>query len=310
MSRLLFDSPPLVIDRKLAKLIGLNEAIVLQQINYWIKLNEEMGKKDHFKDGMWWTYNTYSEWIEKNFPFWSESTLIRTIKKLEKLGLIITTDKYNQKKYDNTKWYTVIKNELDKIEGGLNRGFGQEEDVQKASSQNEQRVEKASSQFEEASSQNEQMHLVNLNRPIPETNSEINPEIYHNNKQGKINEIHTHEKGGMESNEVSELIGIFESELGRPLKEMDCDEVGFMYELVGKDLTVEALRRANKNGIRNLGYIRGIVDEFVKKGIRSIDEARKEENDFKKRQDKKNKKFDSKPEEDEPKSNKYEKFYL
>jgi DNA replication protein DnaD len=118
---------------------------------------------------------------------------------------------------------------------------------------------------------------------------------YHNNKQ---------------ENEVSELIWIFERELSRPLKEMDCDLVSTMYSKVGKDLTVEALRRGNMNGIRNMGYIMSIVDEFVKKGIRSIDEARKEENDFKKRQDKKNKKFDSKPEGDEPKTNKYEKFYL
>ena len=33
----LFDEHPLVIDVKLAQIIGLNEAIVLQQVNYWLQ---------------------------------------------------------------------------------------------------------------------------------------------------------------------------------------------------------------------------------------------------------------------------------
>jgi DnaD/phage-associated family protein len=324
MSKLLFDSQPIVIDRKLAKLIGLNEAIVLQQINYWIKLNEEIGKKDHFRDGMWWTYNTYSEWIERNFPFWSESTLIRTIKKLEKLGLIIATDIYNQKKYDNTKWYTVVKDELDKLEGGLNRGFGQEEDVQKASSQNEQTVVKASSQFEEASSQNEQMHLVNLNRPIPETNSEINPEIINTTdiekEIGKEYECEIPEEF-LKTKFVAPLIDpaferlakIYEGEVGRPITKLESDSLGDIYDLVGEELTIETLKRAVSAGTRNIRYMSKIAREWRIKGIKSMidlereDEKFSDSNKLKKGQSKDNK---PKPEEDKPKPNKYEKFYL
>jgi len=48
---MLFDKYPLVINPRLAALIGLNEAIILQQVHYWIKLNEE--DKKNFEEGRW-----------------------------------------------------------------------------------------------------------------------------------------------------------------------------------------------------------------------------------------------------------------
>ena len=56
MSNLLFDKHPLVVNPSLAALIGLNEAIVLQQVHYWLKHNEEADK--NFEEGRYWTYNT------------------------------------------------------------------------------------------------------------------------------------------------------------------------------------------------------------------------------------------------------------
>ena len=65
-SKLLFDEYPLVVNPQLAKLIGLNEAIVLQQVHYWVTINEA-GERN-FQDGHTWTYNTLKEWHEQ-FPF-------------------------------------------------------------------------------------------------------------------------------------------------------------------------------------------------------------------------------------------------
>jgi len=96
---------PLVLMPTLAKHIGLNEAILLQQINYWLS------KKKHFYDGQYWTYNTHKEWL-KQFPFFSESTLRRTIKNLEDNKILIS-NKYNKSSYDQTKWYTIDFNVLD-----------------------------------------------------------------------------------------------------------------------------------------------------------------------------------------------------
>ncbi len=36
----LFDEQPIVANKTLARELGLNEALVLQQINYWIEINK------------------------------------------------------------------------------------------------------------------------------------------------------------------------------------------------------------------------------------------------------------------------------
>lgn len=96
----LFDEHPLVIDVKLAKTIGLNEAIVLQQINYWLH-----GKSAKKINGRLWTFNSVKKWHEQ-FPFWSESTVKRVFSSLEKDGLLIT-GRFNKYKFDKTKWYSI-----------------------------------------------------------------------------------------------------------------------------------------------------------------------------------------------------------
>jgi len=100
---LLFDEYPLVVNPRLAALIGLNEALVLQQVHYWTEKNA--GSKMNDRDGHTWTYNTYAEWQEQ-FPFWSERTIRRTVSNLERLGVLVS-DAFNTAAYDHTKWYRV-----------------------------------------------------------------------------------------------------------------------------------------------------------------------------------------------------------
>lgn len=99
MSRLLINEPPLQVLPSLAKEIGLNEAIMLQQMHYWLlkSANEFTGVK--------WFYKTLEEW-QKEFPFWSAMTIRRTLGSLEKQK-IIKIGNFNKKKFDKTKWYTI-----------------------------------------------------------------------------------------------------------------------------------------------------------------------------------------------------------
>ncbi|UXU67446.1 DnaD domain protein [Staphylococcus agnetis] len=99
MSKLLIDDYPIQVLPKLAKAIGLNEAIILQQIHYWLNTSK------HNHDGKKWIYNSYPEW-QKQFPFWSLITIKRTIYSLEKQKLLIAGN-YNKAKFDKTKWYTI-----------------------------------------------------------------------------------------------------------------------------------------------------------------------------------------------------------
>jgi uncharacterized phage protein (TIGR02220 family) len=108
MSKLLIHDKPILILPKLAKEIGLNEAIVLQQIHYWLvsSQHEKMGRK--------WVYNTYKEW-QLQMPFWSESTIKRTIKSLEEQGYVLSAN-FNRFKMDKTKWYSIDYEKLDQLE--------------------------------------------------------------------------------------------------------------------------------------------------------------------------------------------------
>lgn len=104
MSKLLFDEYPLVILPTLATIIGLNEAIVLQQINYWLN-NKCIQTPDHFFEGRYWIYNSYPEW-KKQLPFFSERTIQRIILNLEKMGLILSGN-FSKDPMKRSKWYTI-----------------------------------------------------------------------------------------------------------------------------------------------------------------------------------------------------------
>lgn len=96
---LLIDEPPLQVLPSLAKSIGLNEAIVLQQIHYWLR------KSNNVKDGHKWIYNSMTNW-QKQFSFWSLPTVKRVFWSLKNQGLLITAN-YNKAGFDKTKWYRI-----------------------------------------------------------------------------------------------------------------------------------------------------------------------------------------------------------
>lgn len=55
----LFDGPSIAVPRELARLVGLNEAIVLQQVHYlcWPRKNDT-----NLRDGKYWVYKSYPDW--------------------------------------------------------------------------------------------------------------------------------------------------------------------------------------------------------------------------------------------------------
>ncbi|WBV23011.1 conserved phage C-terminal domain-containing protein [Pantoea piersonii] len=98
---LLLKVKPLVISPELACRIGLNEAIVLQQICYW--LEDTTSGVEH--DGRRWVYNTIDEWTEQ-FPFWSGKTVKRAISSLKAMGLIYV-EQLKKNQHDQTNFYAI-----------------------------------------------------------------------------------------------------------------------------------------------------------------------------------------------------------
>jgi hypothetical protein len=100
-SRLLIDGDVRHLHPELAVRLGLNEAIVLSQVHYWLT-----ARTVHRRDGRLWVYNTMDAW-HKQFPFWSLTTVRSTFATLRERGLLLATSDYNRMKIDRTLWYTV-----------------------------------------------------------------------------------------------------------------------------------------------------------------------------------------------------------
>ncbi len=96
---LLIQEPPLQVLPSLAVKLGLNDAIILQQIHYWLlRSNFEFDQKK-------WVYNTLKDW-QKQFPFFSEDTIYRAFKRLEADGYLLSK-MLSKNKFDRTKYYTI-----------------------------------------------------------------------------------------------------------------------------------------------------------------------------------------------------------
>ena len=161
MSKLLINEQPLQVLPSLAKAIGLNEAIFLQQLHYFLRIS-----KNH-AEGRSWVYNTIKDW-QVEFSFWSLKTVQRTIENLELSGLILSTDKFNKMKMDKTKWYSIDYEKLSEIAGeNANSTFSQNDQMEhtkteNAFSQNDQMS------FSQNDQSNNQRDLKDINNnPLP-----------------------------------------------------------------------------------------------------------------------------------------------
>ena len=90
-------------DAEVAKLVGVNAAVLFKNICYWVEKNATNGKNEH--DGYYWTYNSMKTYAEQ-FPYLTERQIRTALNKLESEGLVMTGN-FNDAAYDRTKWYTV-----------------------------------------------------------------------------------------------------------------------------------------------------------------------------------------------------------
>lgn len=87
---LIDDGQLLILETRLAVLIGDRQAIALQQLHYWVEINRKAKKETHFFDEKWWVYNTWNEWHNVDFPFWSVRTIRRVFDDLQEMKLVFT----------------------------------------------------------------------------------------------------------------------------------------------------------------------------------------------------------------------------
>jgi hypothetical protein len=101
-SKTLISGEPIIpINRNLAEKIGINEAIILQQIHFLcLSFN-------NLRDGGLWTYQSVKDLKNNHFKWLSERTLHRTLANLKRSGLLIATNKFSPHAHDKRLWYTL-----------------------------------------------------------------------------------------------------------------------------------------------------------------------------------------------------------
>jgi len=81
---------------------GVDEAIVINNFQFWIIKNKASGK--HFYDGSTWTFNSVKS-LGAIFPFWSAKQIRRVMNSLLSKGILVAGN-FNKKGYDRTIWYS------------------------------------------------------------------------------------------------------------------------------------------------------------------------------------------------------------
>lgn len=96
---------------ELASSYGIEEAIMIHNLYFWIRKNFANGS--NFHDGRYWTYNS-SKAFSVLFPYMTESKIYRVLKSLEEKGIVVKGN-YNENKYDRTCWYSFTDKALNEL---------------------------------------------------------------------------------------------------------------------------------------------------------------------------------------------------
>lgn len=83
---------------------GVEKAVLLYNLDFWIQKNKV--NEDHFYDGQTWTYNSSRAFAEL-FPYMKARSIAQRLQELEKDGYLVSSQKYNDTKYNHTKWYSL-----------------------------------------------------------------------------------------------------------------------------------------------------------------------------------------------------------
>ena len=254
MNKLLINEEPLLIIPSLARTIGLNESIILQQIHYWLQ------KSQHTFEGVSWIYNTYEGW-QKQFPFWSISTIRRAITSLERQGFIVTSN-FNKMKIDNTKWYRL---QYELVEELSTHDCSESDST--LSVQNEQ----SNNQVEQFICSIRTDDSSKLNKPLPEITSESTSDTF-NYKKDKASEpqecpFHFYEQNGF---------GTIGSHMHQKISLVRRD--------MSDEMIIEAMKFAVEKGIKNWRYVEAIIRDWMKKGYKSVEDITTGQVAYKKKQ--------------------------
>lgn len=115
-SVMLFEGNFTAVNHEASALLGEKNLLFVQKLQSLLCISTNV------REGKHWVYNTYEQW-EAIFVQWSRNTVYRVIKKLEGLGIVESSSKFNKWRTDRTKWYTINYEALSKFMGEMAEEF-------------------------------------------------------------------------------------------------------------------------------------------------------------------------------------------
>lgn len=100
-----------ILNEDIAKDVGVEEAMMFSNINFWVEKNRKDEDDYHFHNGKYWMFNSILDFAEQ-YSFWTPAKIRRIIKNLIEKGYI-ETGVFNKFGYDKTKWYTTTQKASD-----------------------------------------------------------------------------------------------------------------------------------------------------------------------------------------------------
>lgn len=96
-------------DVELAVKFGLNNAIFLQDLAFWIEFNRN--RQQAYRDGRYWTYSTLEELVQRH-PYWTKNQIRHIIDICKKSGWILI-EHYDKVSYNQRNWYSICDSVMD-----------------------------------------------------------------------------------------------------------------------------------------------------------------------------------------------------
>jgi DnaD/phage-associated family protein len=242
MSSLLIDDNPILVLPKLAEAIGLNEAIFVQQLHFWLN-----NKKTKERNGKKYVYNSYKMWKDQ-MPFWSESTIKRTVKSLEESELVVR-EYFSKGTLNRTSWYTLNYDKLKDVEISIYRKY------QSPNSRTGQNDPLEKVKVTERTGQNDQNGEVKMTRTITEiTNRDLNRDVV--NKPNAFTVFEQSGFGMLSGTIIDNINHWIDDFKGKGSTDQEADE-----------LISLAIKKADENGVRKWNYAHKILLNWLNKGF-------------------------------------------
>lgn len=233
-------------DEELAVKYGVNAAILLQNIYWWIRKNA--ANERNFHDGCYWTYNSRAAFVEL-FPYLSERQIKTAMDKLIDDGVIKTGD-YNTDKWKRPTWYALTE-----------KGWSYFKNVPIVGTEMSDRQNKTVSSNTDIYTDNNINNINNMRARACE--EEVNP-FGDSDYRPPIGTIQQY------------AVNSFSAFGYRAQQELN----SFVDDL-GEDVVRHAIDNALERGKTYWGYCKSILNGYVQAGVKTVGAAKAHDEEFK-----------------------------